>query len=65
MLNVRYRVRDVALLKYVLVFTKFEDRFPRTLIGEKEFGIKHLFAGFPKWPPLARPILSNPGTPRR
>jgi len=41
-LNVKYRVRDIALLKHVLVLAKFEDRFPRAHVGEKEFWMKHL-----------------------
>jgi hypothetical protein len=47
-LKVKYCVRDVALLKHVLVFTKFEDRFPRTHIGEKSLGSNTFLADFPK-----------------
>jgi hypothetical protein len=46
-LNVKNRVRDFALLEHVLVFAKFEDRFPRAHLGEKDLGVEHVPGGLP------------------
>ena len=41
-LNVKHRVRDVALLEHVLIFAKFQYRFSRSNLGEKVFGVKRV-----------------------
>src|ERR1700719_1179906 len=39
-LNVKHRVRGIALLEHVLILVKFEDRFPKSDFGEKNLRIK-------------------------
>jgi hypothetical protein len=39
-LNVKNRVRHVSLLKDVLIFRQFQDRFASPYLGEKGFGIE-------------------------
>src|ERR1700726_5174259 len=39
-LNVKHRVRDLALLEHVLILVKFEDRFSKSDFGEKNLRIK-------------------------
>src|SRR5258708_30796324 len=39
-LNVKHRVRDLALLEHMLILVKFEDRFPKSDFGEKNLRIK-------------------------
>src|ERR1700676_2306647 len=39
-LNVKHRVRDIALLEHVLILVKFENRFPSSDFGEKNLRIK-------------------------
>src|ERR1700730_12473928 len=41
-LNVKNRVRDIALLEHMLVLVKFEHCFPRAHLGEKYFGVKYV-----------------------
>src|SRR6185437_17140978 len=54
-LNVKHRFRDVALFKNFLVFAKFENRFPVTDLGEKDFRVKHVLRRLAhNRPPLAQ-----------
>ena len=39
-MNVKHRVRDIALLEHVLIFVKFQYLFSRAHFGEKFFGVK-------------------------
>src|SRR6202035_3384955 len=39
-LNVKHRVRGIALLEHVLILVKFEDRFPKSDFGEKDLRVK-------------------------
>jgi hypothetical protein len=56
-LNIKHRVRNIALLENVLIFVKFQYRFPRAYIGEKVFGVKHCFGWLLHWSLLHRLLL--------
>src|ERR1700719_109684 len=46
-LNVKHRVRGIALLEHVLILVKFEDRFPKSDFGEKNLRIKLVISWLP------------------
>jgi hypothetical protein len=41
-LDVKHRVRDVALREHVLIPVKFQDRFSRTHLGKKFQGVERV-----------------------
>ena len=57
LLNVEHGVRGIALLEYLLVLVKFEDRFPLPTFSRKSFGSKMSVGG------LLDEVETDSGTP--
>src|SRR5579863_5942716 len=55
LLNIKYRLRDIALFEDFLVLVKFEDHLPVTDFGEKLLRVKHVLGWLAhNGPPLVR-----------
>jgi hypothetical protein len=61
-LNVKNRIRDIALFEHMLIFMEFQYLLPRANFGEKYSGVKHvlvwLLHGSLLWLDQFQPILA-------